>query len=87
VRQFFEIILPLMLPTAIYVAYAVLLRPRGGGGMPEVPWIWLGGAGVLLLAVSLLAVALVGGAKPTDKYLPPKIVNGQIQQGHYEPAP
>jgi hypothetical protein len=85
-RQFFEIVLPLILPTVIYVAYFSVLRPRRAGGFPEMPWIWLGGAGVLLLAVTFLALTLFGGADPSARYLPPKVVNGQIVPGHYESA-
>ena len=85
-RQFFEIVVPLILPTVIYIAYFSVLRPRRGN-FPEMPWIWLGAAGVLLLAVTFLALALMGGADPGEKYLPPKVVNGQIQPGHYEQTP
>ena len=86
-RQFFEIVVPLILPTVIYIAYFSVLRPRRGGNFPEMPWIWLGAAGLLLLAVTFLALALIGGAEPGEKYQPPKVVNGQIQPGHYEQTP
>ena len=39
------------------------------------------------LAVTFLALALMGGADPGEKYRPPKVVNGQIQPGHYEQTP
>jgi hypothetical protein len=29
VRQFFEIVVPLILPTVIYISYFSVLRPRG----------------------------------------------------------
>jgi Family of unknown function (DUF6111) len=87
VRQFFEIVVPLILPTVIYIAYFSVLRPRRGANFPEMPWIWLGGAGLLLVAVTFLALALIGGADPGEKYLPPKVVNGQIQPGQYEQTP
>ncbi|MEA2782445.1 MAG: hypothetical protein QOK29_3989 [Rhodospirillaceae bacterium] len=84
-RQFLEIIVPLILPTAIYFTYIILARPRGGGEPPEMPWIWLGLAGALLLIVTFVAIALFGGAAPTAKYLPPKLIDGKIQPGHFEP--
>jgi Family of unknown function (DUF6111) len=84
-RQFFEIVLPLILPTAIYIAYFSVLRPRRA--LPELPWVWLGGAGVILLAVTFLALALLGGADPSERYLPPKVVNGKVEPGHYVPTP
>ena len=84
-RQFFEIVLPLILPTVIYIAYLSVLRPRRGAAFPEMPWIWLAGAGVLLLAVTFLALTLLGGGDPSERYLPAKVVNGQVVPGHYEP--
>jgi len=87
VRQFFEIVVPLILPTVIYIAYFSVLHPRRGANFPEMPWIWLAGAGLLLVAVTFLALALIGGADPGEKYLPPKVVKGQIQPGHYEQTP
>lgn len=87
-KQFLEIVLPLLLPTAIYFAYVLLLRPRSGAGnMPEVPWTWLAVAGGILLAVTFLAISLIGGAPPSARYLPPRSVDGKIEPGHYEPAP
>ncbi|HZT21251.1 MAG TPA: DUF6111 family protein [Dongiaceae bacterium] len=86
-RQFFQIVVPLLLPTVLYAGYLLLLRSRGGKGAPEVPWMWLGGAGVLLLGVTFLAIALLGGAAPSAIYVPPKVVDGRIEPGHYEPAP
>jgi hypothetical protein len=87
VRQLFEIVLPLILPTVIYLAYALLLRPRSGGNLHDMPWVWLGVAGGFLLAVTFLAIALLGGAPPAAHYVPPKVVNGQIEPGHYETSP
>ena len=86
-RPLFEIILPLALPTAIYFAYILLLRPRGGGDLPDIPWPWLGSASVLLLGITFLALALLGGADPSAHYQPPKVVDGKIEPGHFEPQP
>ena len=86
-RQFFEIVLPLVLPTAIYVGYVFVLRPRSGGGsLPEIPWAWLAGAGGFMLAVTFLAIALLGGAEPSARYQPPKLVDGKVEPGHFEPT-
>jgi hypothetical protein len=86
VRQFFEIVLPLILPTALYFGYVLLARARGATTTPEMPWVWLGLAGGLLLGVTFVALAVFGGASPSDVYLPPKIVNGTVQPGHFAPA-
>jgi hypothetical protein len=86
VRQFLEILLPLILPTLIYVSYVVLARARGATGQPEVPWFWLAAAGGLLLVVTFVAIALLGGAPPTDRYLAPRMENGKIVPGQFQPA-
>jgi hypothetical protein len=87
-RQFVEIVLPLILPTAIYLAYMLLARPRPGSNAPALdwPWVWLGLAGVVLLIATFVAIALFGGAAPSERYQPPKLINGEIEPGHFEPA-
>jgi hypothetical protein len=86
VRQFLEILLPLILPTLIYVAYVALARARGATGQPEVPWFWLAAAGGFLVIVTFVAVALLGGAPPTDRYQAPRMENGKIMPGQFQPA-
>jgi hypothetical protein len=84
-RQVLQIVVPLLLPTALYFLYLVLSRRRAGGGnAPEVvPWVWLGVAGVVLLAVSLVAFALMGGAPPGSRYEPAKLIDGTIVPGRF----
>jgi hypothetical protein len=86
VKQFLEIVLPLILPTLIYAAYVVTARARGVTGQPEIPWVWLAGAGGLLVIVTFVAIALLGGAPPTDRYQAPRLENGKIQPGQFQPA-
>jgi hypothetical protein len=85
-RQFFEIVLPLVLPTLIYIAYVASARARGVTGQPEIPWVWLAVAGGFLAVVTFVAVALLGGAPPTDLYQPPHLEGGKIQPGQFEPS-
>ena len=85
-RQVFEIVLPFILPTLIYAGYVATVRARGGSGNSEMPWIWLAGAGALLVIVTFVAAALLGGAPPTDRYVAPKIENGKIVPGQFLPA-
>jgi hypothetical protein len=47
------------------------------------PWTWLAGAGVALLAVTLAASAFFGGAPPGSHYEPPSLEDGQIKQGGF----
>ncbi len=85
-RQLFEVVLPFILPTLIYAGYVAAVRARGQSSHPEVPWVWLAGAGALLVIVTFVAAALLGGAPPTDRYVAPKIENGKIVPGQFLPA-
>ncbi|QEX21007.1 hypothetical protein FRZ61_09270 [Hypericibacter adhaerens] len=89
-RRFLEILIPLLLPTAIYFVYVAIARrqARAAGASPTVglrdmPWTWLAGAGVALLAVTLAASAFFGGAPPGSHYEPPSLEDGQIKQGGF----
>ncbi|MGH6881804.1 DUF6111 family protein [Hypericibacter sp.] len=89
-RRFLEILIPLLLPTLIYFLYLAIARRRAqaAGAAPalvfkDMPWSWLAGAGVALLAVTLAASALFGGAAPGSHYQPPSLENGQINQGGF----
>jgi hypothetical protein len=86
VRALGEIVLPLILPTLIYFGYVLYARARGAEQAPDMPWAWLGVAGGLLLGVTSLALALLGGASPSEVYQPPKVVNGIVQPGEFKPA-
>jgi hypothetical protein len=83
VRQISEIALPLILPTLIYFGYVLYARARGATEIPEMPWVWLAAAGGVLLGVTFAALALLGGASPSEVYQPPKIVNGTVQPGGF----
>ena len=84
-KQLAEIVLPLVLPTLLYLAYVEYARRRGAEA-PPVPWAWLGIAGGVLLAVTFGALALFGGAPPSDVYQPPKLINGTVQPGEFAPT-
>ena len=89
-RRFLEILIPLFLPTAIYFIYLAIARrqARAAGapaaaGFKDMPWTWLAGAGVALLAVTLAASAMFGGAPPGSHYQPPSLEGGKINQGGF----
>ena len=84
-KQLAEIVLPLVLPTLLFLGYVGYARRRGGEA-PPVPWVWLAIAGGVLLAVTFAALALFGGAPPSDVYRPPKLINGVVQPGEYSPT-
>jgi len=87
-RVFLTIVLPLILPTLIYLLW---LRSVGGvpaGGAPPwraLPWVWLAGAGAVLLALVLFAVTVRFGSPQPGVYVPPRWEHGTIVPGHIEP--
>ena len=100
-RVFFTIVLPLVLPTALYLLWIRLGHwlPRGSSpGPPEgsqsgeavrwaaLPWVWLAAAGALLLALMLFVVTVHFGTAEPGTYVPPRWDNGRIVPGHIEPT-
>ncbi len=91
IRAFLTIVLPLLLPTALYLLWAFAMRRAEAAGLVEIlrglPWLWLGAAGIALLAGVLMLVALgFGRSADTAHYVPPRTVDGKIVPGHVEPA-
>ena len=86
-RRFLEIAVPLLLPTALYLLYAVAARRRAAlapgqpGWWREVPWTWLAISGGMLAVLSLVAASLFGGAPPGSHYEPAKLENGVVEPG------
>jgi hypothetical protein len=92
IRALLTVILPLVLPTALYLLWVFAMRRAEAAGVGELlrglPWIWLAAAGVVLL-VGVLALAALGFGRIADTadYVPPRAVDGQIVPGHIAPAP
>ncbi len=86
-RVLLTIVLPLLLPTVLYLVWVtVLRRPRNGAtAWTTWPWVWLAGAGIALLAIVLLFVTVHFGAQQEGVYVPPRWQNGHIVPGHIEP--
>jgi hypothetical protein len=79
-------ILPLLLPTALYLLWVTTLRPARNDAIfwRALPWIWLAGAGVALLAIVLFVVTVHFGTPQEGNYVPPRWENGHIVPGHME---
>jgi len=91
-RALFTIILPLILPTVLYVLWALAMRRVAAAGVGDLlrglPLIWLVPAGVALVAVVLVLIPLhFGGGGAGGVYVPPEIVDGKLVPGHVIPAP
>ena len=80
-RFLLHYVLPLLLPFLIYFAYVGLARGRTPGWMEETPWLILAGAGVVLLAASLVSWSLWTGAPPEEAYQPPRLEDGRVVPG------
>jgi hypothetical protein len=89
-REWVEILVPLLLPTALYLGWVWAVRWADGGGVPigwaRLPWLWLAGAGVVLLAVFLIVVTVGFGTPNEGVYVPPRWTGGHIVPGHFAPA-
>ena len=87
-RVLLTIVLPLLLPTALYLLWATALRPgrrNGAAVWGALPWIWLAGMGVALLGIVLFVVTVHFGAPQEGVYVPPRWENGEIVPGHMQP--
>lgn len=82
-------VVPLLLPTALYFLYMFATRrrqlsDRTAVTRDSVPWAWLAMAGALLAAATLIVFAQFGGAPPGSVYVPARVIDGKIEPGHFE---
>jgi hypothetical protein len=89
-RVVFSIVLPLVLPTALYFVYMTLVRRRGstsaGSQTIDVPWSWLIVAGGALMLITVVALYLFED-RERGTYHPARTVNGQVQPGYFGDKP
>ncbi|UEM04641.1 DUF6111 family protein [Skermanella rosea] len=92
-RKLLLVVLPLMLPTLVYMAYMLVERRRAGasGGAVQ-PW-WVGApwtplivGGVALAGLTLVTVALTGGSDTTATYHPARLIDGRVVEGETTPS-
>jgi hypothetical protein len=89
-RVFLTVVLPLLLPTALYLLWVRASGDSAGrGAIPwtRVPWLWLAGAGAALLTIVLIVVTVHFGSPQQGVYVPPRWDGDRIVPGHLEPAP
>ena len=89
-RVVLTIVLPLLLPTGLYLLWIATLGPsHEGDAIPwaAMPWIWLAGAGAVLLAIVLFVVTVHFGSPQEGVYVPPRWQGDRIVPGHVEPKP
>ena len=81
-RVFLTIIVPLLLPTALYVAWRVL-----AGKQINVPavWLWLAVSGLVLASAMLVFLSVDFGEPKGGVYVPPHVnESGTVVPGHIE---
>jgi Family of unknown function (DUF6111) len=87
-RILLTIVLPLLLPTVLYLLWLTVLQPARHDDATQwaaLPWLWLAGAGVVLVAIVLLVVTVHFGVSQEGVYVPPRWQNDHIIPGHIEP--
>jgi hypothetical protein len=87
-RVIATIVLPLVLPSALYLLWVAALRraPEQRIDWRAAPWIWLVGIG-LGLAAGVLAFVHIGfGTQEGGRYVPAHVENGKLVPGRFEPA-
>jgi hypothetical protein len=88
-----QVILPLVLPAAVYFAWLGFMRWRartsGSADIPllrEGPWYWLISAGLVLAIATFLMLAFFGERVPAGQYVPPRLIDDQVVPAHRAPA-
>ncbi len=81
-------VLPLILPALVWYLWHQF-RPRRAGqieaktGWSAAPWPQLSVAGLVLLAATLGAYAVLVGGEPGEVYKPARMVDGEIVPGRH----
>ena len=73
-------ILPFLLPFIGFFSYRLLVT-RGRPLLENTPWFVLSAAGLGLVIVSLVTLALTGGWDRSGDYVPPRFEDGRIVPG------
>lgn len=89
-RVFLTIVLPLFLPTAIYVAWVAIMHyaaNREPVRFGALPFLWLAAVGVLLLGLVLVIVTVHFGEPAAGLYVPPRYEGGRVLPPEIQPLP
>ena len=89
-RMFLTVVVPLVLPTAGYILYIVVIERRRARAEEAhtrapwwvtAPWPWLLLAGAGLMGLTLGVIAVTSGAPPHSAYTPAHLQNGRVVEG------
>lgn len=84
-RKLLTVVLPLALPTLLYIGYLLIERRRSRRAARHIPWVWLVLAGVGLMGATLAGMTLLDGGTVGGVYHPPAVVDGQVVPGRIVP--
>jgi hypothetical protein len=90
-RILLTVLLPLLLPTLLYVLWLATARPAhqahpaGSAERRPLPWPWLLAIGLGLMALLLYRAESRVSGVPDGVYVPPKYMDGQVVPGHLVP--
>lgn len=88
IRILLTVVLPLLLPTLVYFLWLMAAQraPLGAAAhWRAVPWPWLVGIGLLLVAAMLYFIGTRIGGSPMGIYVPPQYIDGKVVPGHVVP--
>lgn len=83
-RVFLTIVVPLLLPTALYILWRVTVGKQIN--IPSV-WIWLTLAGLVLASLTLVLLSVDFGEPRNGAYVPPHVSGDRVVPGRIEAAP
>jgi hypothetical protein len=86
IRAVIENVALFLLPSAMYLAYMLLMRRESGSAgavVNEAPLVWLFVAGALLVAATLVYYATINPGSPAGQtYTPPRMgKDGRVEPG------
>ena len=87
-RVLLTVVLPLVLPTAVYVAWIAFMSrssSRERMQLGALPVVWLALAGVVLLAAVLITVNVHFGEPASGRYVPPRYEDGRVIPPYVDP--
>lgn len=84
-RFLLSVLLPLLLPTALWFAWTFVVRQAASRGVkwPDAPWGWLVGSGVVLAGVLLYLFEVHYGERG-GRYVPSQYIDGELVPGRFE---
>jgi bacteriorhodopsin len=87
-RIIVQYVLPLLLPTLVFVGWLLLTRKAGENREETMarlqggPWYWLVVAGFVLMAAGLIYLGMNSGSPPESVYVPTIVEDGRVIPGH-----